>query len=134
LVNIFGIFGSATVLAAFSKILANFIQFLSHWSKEKYIQGTLTEEECSIRLTSLYFLGLDQLLLMTLISFTFLYKTSYLNEEVNCTELSPSVSVPCNILVFLCCRSRLDTETIIAQSTTTTTTTTHWHESLQTRR
>jgi hypothetical protein len=28
------------------------------------------------------------------IIFTF-YKTSYLNEEVNCTEPSPSVSVPC---------------------------------------
>jgi hypothetical protein len=30
---------------------------------------------------------------MTL-SFTFIYKTSYLNEEVNCTEPSPSLSVP----------------------------------------
>ncbi len=24
----------------------------------------------------------------------FFYKTSYLNEEVNCTEASPSVSIP----------------------------------------
>jgi hypothetical protein len=28
------------------------------------------------------------------ILFTFLTKTSFLNEEVNCTEPSPSVSIP----------------------------------------
>jgi hypothetical protein len=27
-------------------------------------------------------------------TFLLFYKTSYLNEEVNCSELSPSVSVP----------------------------------------
>jgi hypothetical protein len=37
---------------------------------------------------------LDQLLLIQQTLFTF-YKTSYLNEEVNRTEPSPSVSVPC---------------------------------------
>ncbi len=29
------------------------------------------------------------------IVFTFFYKTSYLNEEVNCTEPFPLVGVPC---------------------------------------
>jgi hypothetical protein len=29
------------------------------------------------------------------ILFSFFTKTSYLNEEVNCTEPSPSVSIPC---------------------------------------
>jgi hypothetical protein len=33
--------------------------------------------------------------IQTLVS---LYKTSYLQEEVNCTEPSPSVGVPCKIL------------------------------------
>jgi hypothetical protein len=35
---------------------------------------------------------LDQLLLKLK---TFSYKMSYPNEEVNCTEPSPSVSIPC---------------------------------------
>jgi hypothetical protein len=34
--------------------------------------------------------------------FTF-YKTSYLNGEVNGTEIFPSVSVPCLKLKELCC-------------------------------
>jgi hypothetical protein len=38
--------------------------------------------------------GLDLLFLMSQTLFTF-YKTSYLNEEVNCTVPSLSVSVPC---------------------------------------
>jgi hypothetical protein len=40
--------------------------------------------------------SLDQLLFTLKILFSFFYKTSYLNEEVNCTELFPSVSVPCS--------------------------------------
>ncbi len=47
--------------------------------------GILTEGEGSVQLTSLFWL---QQTLFTL------YKTSYLNEEVNRTEPSPSVSVP----------------------------------------
>jgi hypothetical protein len=52
-------------------------------------QRTLTEGEGLLVLT-----GLDQLILkqQTLL---FFYKTTYLNEEVNRTEPSPSVSVPC---------------------------------------
>jgi hypothetical protein len=38
--------------------------------------------------------SLDQLLLTLAILFTFLNKTIYLNEEVNCSKPSPSVSVP----------------------------------------
>jgi len=38
--------------------------------------------------------SLDQLLLIMKILSTYLfYKTSYLNEEVNCTKPSPSVSI-----------------------------------------
>ncbi len=38
--------------------------------------------------------SLDQLLLIMQTLFTFDTKTTYLNEEVKCTEPSPSVSVP----------------------------------------
>jgi hypothetical protein len=38
--------------------------------------------------------SLDWLLLTMQTLFTFFYKTSYLNEEVNGTEQSPSVSFP----------------------------------------
>ncbi len=38
--------------------------------------------------------SLDQLLWELKLNFPF-YKTTYLNEEVNCTEPSPSVRVPC---------------------------------------
>jgi hypothetical protein len=49
---------------------------------------------------------LDQLLFTIPILFTFICKTSYLNEEVDCTKPSPSVSVPwsrmqCQLLVTL---------------------------------
>ncbi len=37
---------------------------------------------------------LDQLISILQTLFSFFYKTSYLNEEVNCPELSTSVSVP----------------------------------------
>jgi hypothetical protein len=57
-------------------------------------QGTLTEEEGSVQLTSLYYFrsatfdtANNYLLLF--------YKTSYLKEEVNCTEPFPSVSILC---------------------------------------
>ncbi len=39
--------------------------------------------------------SLDVLIFILKISVTFFYKTNYLEEEVNRTELSPSVSVPC---------------------------------------
>ncbi len=42
--------------------------------------------------------SLDQLIFILKIYLHF-YKTSYLNEEVNCTEFSPSVSVPWVILL-----------------------------------
>ncbi len=37
----------------------------------------------------------DQLIFTLKILFSFLYKTSYLNEEINCTEPSLLVSIPC---------------------------------------
>jgi hypothetical protein len=46
--------------------------------------------------------SLDQLIFMLKILFQFFYKTSYLNEEVNCTEPSPSVSIPCKGRKALC--------------------------------
>jgi hypothetical protein len=44
---------------------------------------------------------LDQLLFVLKISSTCFYKTIYFNEEVNCTEPSPSVSIPCSSLFCL---------------------------------
>jgi hypothetical protein len=38
--------------------------------------------------------SLDQLLLILSTLFTFFYKTSYFNEEVNLTELAAGVSIP----------------------------------------
>jgi hypothetical protein len=38
--------------------------------------------------------SLEKLLSFLKILFSFFYETSYLKEEVNCTALSPSVSVP----------------------------------------
>jgi hypothetical protein len=38
--------------------------------------------------------NLDHLIVLMKILFTFFYK-KYLNEEVNCTEPFPSVSIPC---------------------------------------
>jgi hypothetical protein len=43
--------------------------------------------------------SLDQLLLIVDIIYL-LYKTSYFNEEVNCTEPSPSVSIPWSLICF----------------------------------
>jgi len=53
-------------------------------------QGSLTEGEGSVQFTVdlLPLTSLDQLLLIM--------KTSLLNEEANCNEPSPSVSVPCS--------------------------------------
>ncbi len=61
------------------------------------IQGILTEGERLLEwLTSLYQLVQINGILYWNIFFPF-YRTSYLNEEVNCTETSPSVRVPCPI-------------------------------------
>jgi hypothetical protein len=49
--------------------------------------------EVLLRLTLLT--SLDQLLFILKIIFTFFHKTSYLNEELNCTEPFLSVSIPC---------------------------------------
>jgi len=57
-----------------------------------YIKGSSSTFDLLV-LTSL-----DQLILKTLFSVLqnfLIYKTSYLNEEVNRTEASPSVGVPC---------------------------------------
>ncbi len=53
-----------------------------------YWKGTLSTVDL-LELTSL-----DQLLLILRTFFTFFYKTSYLNEEVNCTMRSRQVSIP----------------------------------------
>jgi hypothetical protein len=53
------------------------------------IQGSLTEREGSVRLTYLCSCAFYDEYRIYLC-----YKTRYLNEEVNCTEPFPSVSVP----------------------------------------
>jgi hypothetical protein len=55
-------------------------------------QGSRTKEEVSVWLTSMYYLVLPAF--QTETKFSFFYKTTYLNEEVNCTEPSLSVRVP----------------------------------------
>jgi hypothetical protein len=56
-------------------------------------QGSLTEGLSTPDL--LVQTSLDQLVFIIKLLFDFVYKTRYLNEEVNCTEPPPSVSVPC---------------------------------------
>jgi len=59
---------------------------------ELYEQGTLAEGKGKVTVDLLGLTSLDHLLLIMRTSFTY---TVYLNEEVNGTALSPSVSVPC---------------------------------------
>jgi len=59
-----------------------------------FTQGTLSEGEGSGTADLQVLTSLDKLIFRLKIVFTFFYKTSYLNEEVNCTEPSPSVSIP----------------------------------------
>jgi hypothetical protein len=57
------------------------------------MQGIVTEGEVSLRLTSLYWLV--QINCVSYWNYIFLFcKTTYLNEDVNCTEPSPSVRFP----------------------------------------
>jgi hypothetical protein len=56
-------------------------------------QGSLTEGEGSLQLTSLAELVLYQLIFFENVIHLY-HKTSYPNEEVNCTEHVPSVSIP----------------------------------------
>jgi hypothetical protein len=57
--------------------------------------GSLNAGEGSVFTVNLLVLAsLDQLVFILKFLITFFYKTSYLNEEVNCTEPSPSVRVP----------------------------------------
>ncbi len=44
--------------------------------------------------------SLNQLLFYIEIIIILFYKTSYLNEEINCTEPSPLVSIPCLLFNF----------------------------------
>ncbi len=67
--------------------------------KWKFIQATLKEVEGTVQWTSCY-----QLVYISYFwyckQYLLLYKASYLNEEVNHTEPSPSVSVPCFIATW----------------------------------
>ena len=63
------------------------------------LQGALIKREGSILMISSY-ANSDQLLLILKICFSCVTKTSYLNEEVKCTEPSLSVSVSCWNLSF----------------------------------
>jgi hypothetical protein len=47
------------------------------------------------RLSTVDLTSLDQLVFILKILFSFFYKTSYLNEEVNSAEPSSLVSIPC---------------------------------------
>ncbi len=61
-------------------------------------QGTLTEGEGSVQLTSFYWRALISCFwYWKNMWFLHFYKTSYLNKEVNHAEPSPSVRVPCRL-------------------------------------
>ncbi len=62
--------------------------------KNEKRQGSLTEVEGLVQLTSLYKLISVIYYINQNIIYIF-HKTSYLNEEVKCTQPSPSVSIPC---------------------------------------
>ncbi len=119
-IDILAFFGLETVWATFQE-LGNFFQssghpvhwkLLSifwHYSGSTWtlpilhvnwlgclIQGTLTEGEGSVQLTSLYYLVLINCFWYWEHHLLF-YKTSYINEEVNCTEPSLSAIVSCLI-------------------------------------
>jgi hypothetical protein len=64
-----------------------------YWQFYGQLQGTLTEVEGSVQCTSLHKLVWISCFWYCK-HYILFYKTSYLNEEVNCTEPSPSVSVP----------------------------------------
>jgi hypothetical protein len=69
----------------FKKTFCSINETMSH--------GNLTKGEGLISTVDLLVLtSLGQLLLI--LKVLFIYKTSYLNEEVNCTKPSPSVRVP----------------------------------------
>jgi hypothetical protein len=70
--------------------------------KEPFInndQGILTERVGSVQLTSFFRSGAFKT--EKSIYFSFFNKTSFLKEEVNCTEPSPSVSVTCSVQLFI---------------------------------
>jgi hypothetical protein len=76
-------------------ILYNFFagKLRSDTRRMEFYLGILTEREESVQLTSSYNLVL--ICSFSLWRFTFIfYKTTYLNEEVNCTDPFPSISVP----------------------------------------
>ncbi len=55
--------------------------------------GNLTERDVSVRLASMsQLVQINSFYIKNIKNFS--YKTSYLNEEVNCTKPSPSVSIP----------------------------------------
>jgi hypothetical protein len=62
-------------------------------SRESLMKGKLSTDDL------LQLISLDQLLFIMKLNFS-CYKTTYLNEEVNCTESSPSVSIPWPILTI----------------------------------
>jgi hypothetical protein len=66
----------------------SFVQLFNDW-----VHGSLTEGELST-VDRLEPTSLEELLLIVKLLFSFCYNTSFLNEEVNCTEPSPSISVP----------------------------------------
>ncbi len=72
---------------------SQFIKKLNYWHQE-----TLTEWEGSVRLTSLFnWIGLAHFNNETIICLS--YKTSYPNEEVNCTKPPPLVGDPCLVIL-----------------------------------
>jgi hypothetical protein len=86
---------SSGALQCFIKLAPEFIlqeTTLNTVDKQSCHQGSLTEWEGSVPLTSMYQL-LNISSFFEKILFTIFYISSYLNEEVNCT--SPSVSIPC---------------------------------------
>jgi hypothetical protein len=78
-----------------------FIDSVSNWNE--IIQGSLTEGEGSVQLTSLYQFRSAAFHIENINIYLY-YKTRCLNEEVNCTESSPSVRLPWIITIKRCAK------------------------------
>jgi hypothetical protein len=80
----------------------SFIQLFSPSMFQSLQPGNPYWRGCLSTVDLLVLTSLDQLLVILQTTFTFFSKTRYLNKEVNRTEPSPSVSVRCYKLLFIC--------------------------------
>ncbi len=71
-------------------------------------QGSLAEREELSTIDLLALTSLEMLFFIFKMFFFFFYKTTYRKKEVNGTEPSPLISVPCRCLKIVACRNHRD--------------------------